>query len=269
MPIIRITDARDPRILDYRDVPDPELLEQRGLFVAETRMVVRALLASARFRVRSLLLTDATLESLDDALRCATDRLPVYVCSKSLMQPISGFNLHRGCLALGERGVPMTPAELIASLPAARLLVVLEAVTNADNIGGVFRNVAAFAADAVIIGPRCCDPLYRKAIRVSIGATLRIPFASSREWPGDIETLRRSGFTLVALTPSEEAVDLRSFAAGRVSGKLALLVGNEGEGLSPEVQALAHVRVRVPIAAGVDSLNVATATGIALERLWR
>jgi len=275
MPIIRITDPADPRIADYRSVPDPELLRRGGLFVAENRLVVRALLGSSRFRTHSLLVTDAALDSLRDLLRAgagesspAIDGLAVYVCPKALMEPIAGYPIHRGCLAIGERPPALAVDALLAALPGARLVVALEALTNADNMGGVFRNAAAFGADAVILGPRCCDPLYRKAIRVSIGASLRVPFANAAGWPEDLERLRRAGFTVVALTPSSDAIDLGEFATGDAPSKIAVLVGNEGDGLSDAAQGSADVRVRIAMAPGVDSLNAAAATAIALHRLW-
>ncbi len=289
MPPIRIQDAADPRIADYRNVPDADLLRRRGLFVAENRLVVRTLLASARFRTRSVLVTDAAYDSMRDALGPIERSVPVYVCPKSLMEPISGFHIHRGCLALGERPAPVSTADLLRALPDARRMVVLEAITNADNMGGIFRNAHAFATDAVIVGPRCCDPLYRKAIRVSIGGTLVVPFAvegvgaqldddssgtqvcncQSQTGPHWLEVLQRAGFTLVALTPAEDAVDLDDFAAGPRPDRIALVVGNEGEGLSEATQDACDLRVRIAMTPGVDSINAGTATGIALHRVFR
>jgi tRNA G18 (ribose-2'-O)-methylase SpoU len=149
-------------------------------------------------------------------------------------------------------------------------IVVLEGISNADNVGAVFRNARAFGVDGVVVGPGCCDPLYRKAIRVSIGAALEVPYASVGP-PGfvtDLLTLKRAGFMLVALTPAADAVDLDSFAAGPRPERVALVVGNEGEGLSADALRASDVRVRIAMAPGVDSLNVSTATGIALHRLW-
>jgi tRNA G18 (ribose-2'-O)-methylase SpoU len=303
MPIIPVTDAGDARIADYRNVPDPELLRRRGLFVAENRLVVRALLASARLRTRSVLVTDAAFDSLQDVLAPLQDVLPIYVCPRALMEPISGYDIHRGCLALGERPAPLSVGQLLGTLPHARRLVVLEAMTNADNVGAIFRNARAFGVQGIVVGPRCCDPLYRKAIRVSIGATLEVPYATSEgpkvrtsegrtaavaagaapAPPGtggpasaglhaglhpDLLALKHAGFTLVALTPAPDAVDLNDFAASPRSDRLALLVGNEGEGLSAETQRAADLRVRIRMAPGVDSINASTATGIALHRLW-
>jgi tRNA G18 (ribose-2'-O)-methylase SpoU len=287
MPIIRIDDAADPRIADYRNVPDPVLLRRRSLFVAENRLVVRPLLASARFRALSVLVTDAAYTALRDDLAPFEPTLPIYVCAKSLMEPVSGYNIHRGCLALGVRPDPVPIGGLLASLPGARRLVVLEGITNADNVGAVFRNARAFGADGIVVGPGCCDPLYRKAIRVSIGATLEVPYAvpcvgppgfspvadrgaaPAAAWPAGLLELERAGFTVVALTPAGDAVDLDTFASGPLPDKIALLVGNEGEGLSAGAQGASDVRVRIAMAPGVDSLNVGTATGIALYRMSR
>ena len=145
----------------------------------------------------------------------------------------------------------------------------LEGVSNADNVGGVFRNAAAFGAGGVVLSPTCCDPLYRKAIRTSMGATLHVPFArvGARDWPGTLERVRAAGFTLVALTPREPSETLDRFAARGAASRIALLVGTEGAGLTPSAEAAADHRVRIPIGVGVDSLNLAVATGIALHAL--
>ncbi len=293
--LIRITDPTDPRIADYRNVPDPELLGRRGLFVAENRLVVRLLLESKRLRTRSVLVTDAAYDAMRETLAAVEDHVPVFVCPKQMMEAISGYNIYRGCLALGERPGPMSVPALLAALSGARLVVALEAIGNADNVGAVFRNARAFGVDAVITGPACCDPLYRKAIRVSIGASLVVPYAVSERrtvrapeqetrdpasagspdvspdttWADDLATLKAAGFTLVALTPARQAVDIEDFVGAGLPAKIALLVGHEGEGLSPEAQRLADVRVRIRMVPGVDSLNLATATGIALHRIFR
>jgi tRNA G18 (ribose-2'-O)-methylase SpoU len=151
-------------------------------------------------------------------------------------------------------------------LDTARLVIVLEAVANADNVGGVFRNAAAFGADAVLLSPSCCDPLYRKAIRTSMAATLQVPFARVADWPRGLETLEARGFTIVGLTPRASGQSLDNFAVSRPA-RVALLAGNEGLGLSRESEAAVHQLVRVPIRSDVDSLNLAVAVGIVLSRL--
>lgn len=259
---------------------DGVLLRGAGLFVAEGRLVVRQLLTRSRFRARSVLVTEAARRSLDDLLGEAT-ALPVYVVPQAVMNEIVGFNIHRGCLALGVRPDPASVADLIpASSVDARgdvfgtetcalsRIAVLESVSNVDNVGGIFRCVAALGGHAVVIGPGCGDPLYRKAIRTSIGATLVLPFASPTAWPEALHDLAAAGFTLAALTPAAGAAPLEDVAADlRARARVALVVGAEGEGLSAAALACAHLRVRIPMAPGVDSLNVATATAIALYRI--
>ena len=265
MPVVPVDDVDDGRLTDYRTVSDPLLLRERGVFVAESRLVVRELLAHPRFETRSLLVTEAALESLGDLLETRDDDLPIYVGARQFLHRIAGFDVHRGCLALGLRPARLADVSL-PQLPAARRVVVLEDVGNPDNIGGIFRNALALGAECVLLSPRCCDPLYRKAIRVSIGATLRLVFAYIDDWPEGLERLRAAGLTLVALTPEATATDIAELAS-RQPQRVALLLGTEGPGLSGAAKARADVRVRIPLAPGTDSLNVATAAGIALHRL--
>ena len=187
------------------------------------------------------------------------------MCDTDEFAAITGFNLHRGCLALAER--PTRCARLTTWCGSADLLLVLEGVTDPDNVGSAFRNAAAFGA-SVVLSEACCDPLYRKAIRTSMGSVLRTPYARMRDWPRDLAALKSEGFTLVALTPREDAIDLAEHARRRQHAqRMALLVGSEGPGLTAEAEAMADVCVRIPISAEVDSLNLATATGIALYHL--
>jgi tRNA G18 (ribose-2'-O)-methylase SpoU len=261
MPVIRIDRFDDPRLAAYRSVSDAELLCSHGWFVAEGRLVVRRLLESEH-RVESLLVNDASLRALQPELTALAHDVPVYLCDTSDFPAITGFNLHRGCLAVAQR-----PAEtpLVDVVQHASLVLVLEAVSDADNIGSAFRNAAAFGACVVLSGT-CCDPLYRKAIRTSMGSVLRTPYAHAPSWPADLDVLKRLGFTIVALTPREGALDLRAYTA-QPHTRIALLVGSEGAGLSAEVEAMADIRIRIAIRADVDSLNLATATGIALYKL--
>ena len=266
MPIEPIDDPRDPRLRDFHAVPDPVLLRRRGLFVAESRFVVRELLAHPRLATQALLATPAALDSLGDLLDASTlETLPVYVAPPPVLKQVTGFRVHRGCLAIGERPSPATDADLPA-LATARLVVVLEQVGNPDNLGSIFRNAAAFGAPCVLLSPGCCDPLYRKAIRTSIGATLRIPYGEMTEWPDGLDRLRAHGYTTVALSPEQDADELQALAAAPPH-RTALVLGAEGAGLSDEAVARVDRRVRIPIADGVDSLNVATAAGIALYAL--
>lgn len=265
MPVHRIDDLADPRLADYRGVSDPGLLSRGAIFVAEGRQVVRILLRESGLTTRSVLVTETALAALRDVLEPRRDDLDTYVVSRGCIEELTGFNIHRGCLAVGERPPRVELAELLSKLPGARRLVVLERIGNADNVGGIFRNAAAFGAEAVVLGEGCCDPLYRKAVRVSMGAALRVPFARAR-LPAACGALRSAGFVAVALTPERDAEDIGTFAA-RAPARIALLVGSEGEGLSAEVLSRTDVRVRIPMAPGIDSLNVSTAAGIALHRL--
>jgi tRNA G18 (ribose-2'-O)-methylase SpoU len=264
MPVERVDGPSDPRVAEYRNLPEPELVRVRGLFIAEGRIIVRRLIEDGRHRFRSVLVNEAAQRDLEDVLSSIADSVPVYVCDGSDFRGITGHDIHRGCLALVERPIPCLVDPLLA---VARTVVVLEAVANADNVGGVFRNAAAFDVDAVLLSPTCCDPCYRKAIRTSMAATLRVPFARLDEWPEGLRRLGAHGFTIVALTPGQSSQELDVFAAEACPRRLALLVGAEGAGLTREAEALADVRVRIPMRAGVDSLNLAVATGIALYRL--
>lgn len=265
MPIVPIDELDDPRLEDYRNVPDPVLLRKRGLFVAESRLVVRELLSHQRLVTRSVLATPAAYDSLRDLLTDRTDNLAVYVASHQFLQNIVGFNVHRGCLAIGERPAPVTDRTLPA-LTTGQLVVVLERVSNPDNVGSIFRNAAAFGANGVLLSPGCGDPLYRKAIRTSLGATLRIPYGEVDDWPEGLTRLQELGFATMGMTLDPDAVELDAVVADAPT-PIALLFGTEGTGLSDEAAALLDYRVRIPIADSVDSLNVATASGIALYLL--
>jgi len=262
----------DRRVADYRNVPDPVLLKQRGLFVAEGRLVVRHLLAGHHYAVRSVLVSAAALENLRDVLETRPE-IPVYVAPVDVLSGIVGFNMHRGCLAICQRPAGATVAATLASAASARLIVVAEQIGNADNMGGLFRNAMAFGAGAVLLSPNCCDPLYRKAVRVSIGGTVRVPSAVIEDWPSGLTALKQAGYTLVGLTPDARARELGEWAFHeRRPARVALVVGHEGFGLSDAALALTDVRVRIEMVAGVDSLNVAAAAGIAMyacSGLWR
>jgi tRNA G18 (ribose-2'-O)-methylase SpoU len=262
LPIERITDALDPRLADYR-VPRDVDHRARGIFVVESRLAVRQLLQSPRFATRSVLTTAATLEGLRDVLEDQAAAGPVLVTSPEIIREVVGFKFHRGCLAVGERGVPLAPGELIEPT-GVRTVLVLEGLVDPENVGAVFRNALAFGADAVLLAPGCGDPLGRKAIRASAGGTLRIPFASLHDWPRELVQLRMAGYELMALTP-DGATDLAELGRSHsLARRVSLLLGCEGYGLSESVRKEATLTVRIAMAAGVDSLNVATACGIAL-----
>ncbi len=265
---IAIESVDDQRVGDFRIVSDPALMRERGLFVAEGRLAVERLLAS-RFRAHALLLTAGALARLEPALaacRGGDGGLDVYLADSARLRQITGFRFHRGCLALGMRPGGSVDGERLAAGPS-RPLVALEGVSNPDNVGSIFRNAAAFGAAGVVLSPTCADPLYRKAIRTSMGTTLTLPFRVAGEWPDALRRIRASGARLVALTPDCRAQDLETFAARPSDAPLVLLLGNEGDGLSGPALDLCDERVRVDIEPAVDSLNVATAAAIVLQRL--
>jgi tRNA G18 (ribose-2'-O)-methylase SpoU len=270
-----MTDARvviidgidDPRIAEYRDIADHDRLLAQGLFVGEGRLVVERLIDD-RVPIRSLLLNRAAFTALEPRLTDLSRETQTFICATEDFEGLTGYPIHRGCLALAERPAPRLLDDV---LTRARSLVLLENVGNADNVGGVFRNAAAFGAGAIVLSHGCADPLYRKAIRTSMAATLRVPFSVvpfADLWTAALSRVRVAGFQLVALTLRPDAVDLETWVAGRDGERVALLLGTEGAGLNAESEALADVAVRIPIRSGVDSLNVSVAAGIALYRCF-
>lgn len=271
MRALTLDDIHDPRLTPYSGVSSPESLRDRGLALVEGRLIVRRLLAAGRVRFRSLLLNDAAFRALKDVLE-REERPDVFVASPPLIEAITGFHIHRGCLAIVER-----PAALAVSAltPTMSFVVVLERVTDTDNVGVVFRNAEAFGVDAVVLSPGCGDPFYRKAIRTSSGATLTLPSVVADSWPNALLELRAAGFAVVALTPDRGAATIGEFVeTPAASGRVALLFGTEGDGLTNEALAFADARVRISMhsphtreAGWLDSLNIATAAGIALHRV--
>ena len=264
--VVRVETLEDPRIADFKNIPDPVRLRERGAFVAEGRFAVRRLIADSCFRVRALLVTATALESLKDTLSDAPV-FPIYVASRSWIKEIGGYDFHQGCLGLAERPDPETPAALLDRLDRRRPVVILEQVGNPDNIGGIFRNAAAFGVSAILLSPGCCDPFYRKAVRTSIATSLLIPFAVVDDWPDGLEVLHRRGYDLVALTPDADATCMADYWFSERGRSTALMLGNEGDGLSSLALAIADARVRIPLEPAVDSLNVATTAAIVLHRL--
>jgi tRNA G18 (ribose-2'-O)-methylase SpoU len=251
-----VDDVADPRVDDFRDLTAadrrPDRPGGRGLVIAEGVVVVRRLIDSP-YPVRALLGVPRRLAELDLS---AVDA-PAYAVDADTMARIVGFHLNRGVLAVADRA----PTPSVAQLAAGRLVAVLEGVNDHENLGAVFRNAAALGVDGVLLGPRCADPLYRRSVRVSMGHVLRVPFAALPEpWPGSLDALDH---TVVALTPAADAVPLA--AAGLTGRRVALLLGAEGPGLTEEALRAAHLHVRIPMATGVDSLNVATAAAVAFH----
>lgn len=255
----------DPRLAWYRGVADPELLRAGGRFVAEGRSVVARLLADPRWAVESVLVTPPALAWLRTAVGRRLDGVPVFVVSLEELRGLAGYNIHRGCLAIGLRPAPL-PIETVLSSAGERAVALgLEGLADPDNVGACFRNAAAFGACAIVADRRCADPFYRKAIRTSMAAVFQVPFTRIPAWPDRLAWLRKMGWTSVALVAGQGASELNEVApALRRSGRVLLLVGAEGAGLEAATVAEADVVVRIPMAPGVDSLNVATAAAIAL-----
>lgn len=278
MPVIAITSLDDPRVAPYHAVADPGELRRSGRFIVEGRLVVERLVRlvsqapaeASHYIIESMLLSEATWTAMAPSLS-QFDTLPIYVCPGAEFKRLAGLNLHRGCLAMARRPNVRALEPLLAH---ARTLLVLEGVGNPDNIGGIFRNAAAFGVDAVLLAPGCGDPLYRKAIRTSMGATLSVPYADLSAWPSGLVSLRAAGFLVLALTPGAHARAIGELAAVLMGSpsdsrarRVALLLGAEGPGLSPEALDHADHCVRIPTTGDVDSLNVAVACGIALSHL--
>lgn len=258
MQLVDVTDADDPRLADFRNLTDADVRpDRRGIVIAEGVNVVQRLVTSP-YPIRAVVGVPARL----DALRAALEPLEVtvYRVDKWTLSAAVGFRVTRGVLASADRPPPAEPAELVR---VARRVAVLEGLNDFENLGGLFRNAAAFAVEAILLDPQCADPLYRRSVRVSMGHVLHVPFATlPGPWPQSLALLR--DFTLLAMTPDVAAVPLREVP---VPDRWALLLGSEGPGLSVAALAAADVRVRIPMAAGVDSLNVATAAAVAFERL--
>jgi tRNA G18 (ribose-2'-O)-methylase SpoU len=258
--IIPVEDAADPRLEPYRDIRERDLVGRRGGIIAEGEVVLRVLLRARRHAVESVLIADKRLGPLAPLLGQLAPETPVYVAPQAVLDGIAGFHLHRGILAFGRRSPDPGPGELLQR--AGSLVLALSGIGNHDNMGGLFRNAAAFGAGAVLLDAGCCDPLYRKAVRVSVGAALAVPFARLPRGTDLVGLLEEHGFEVLALSPSGSS----PLAGLRRPPRAALLLGAEGPGLAPEVLARA-LTVSIPMAGEFDSLNVATACGIALHHL--
>lgn len=266
-PHVAIDDPADGRVADFLALNDPDLRRLRersdgadgGFFVAEGVLVIRHLLRSP-YRLRSLLVTPQGLAALEGELDGV--RAPVYLVPQQVMTDVAGFHFHRGALAAADR-LPVSD-DVMDVVGHSELVVMAEGVNDNENLGALFRNAAAFGAGAVVLDRTSADPLYRRSIRVSMGQVLRIPFTRADDTPGAVRRLQASGYEVLALTPSHDAMDVREVAPRSYQ---ALLVGAEGPGLSEASMAVADLRVRIGMATGVDSLNVATAAAVALHHL--
>ena len=260
-PVLDITDPADARVDDFRDLNSvdrrPDLPSGKGLVIAEGVLVVQRMLAS-RFTPHAFLGTDRRLAEL--ARDLSGVEAPFYRASAEVMADVVGFHLNRGVLAAARRAPELGLAQ---TLDEARTVAVLEGVNDHENLGSIFRNAAGLGVDAVVFGAGCADPLYRRAVRVSMGHALLVPFARALDWPKDLNTLRDKGFRLLAMTPDPQAATLADAMQSLADEKVAVLVGAEGPGLTETAMRAADVRVRIPMSRGTDSLNVATAAALA------
>jgi tRNA G18 (ribose-2'-O)-methylase SpoU len=263
--LTEVDDAEDPRLADYRDLRDVELRKhleaEHGLFLAEGEKVVRRAV-EAGFTPRSFLMAPRWLDGLRDVL--ATSDAPCYVVSEDLAERVTGFHVHRGALASLERR-PLPSLDEV--LERARTVLVLEDIVDHTNVGAILRSGAALGVDAVLLSPRCADPLYRRAVKVAMGAVFSLPWTRVEDWYDALPSLSSRGFTTVAMTLAEDAVPLDAAVAGL--DRVALVLGGEGHGLSPRWQASADRRAVIPMREGIDSLNVAAAAAVACYALQR
>src|SRR5665811_2312879 len=271
VPIYPVTDPADERLADYFRLTDVALRRRlepaAGLYMAESSTVIRRAVAAGH-RPRSFLMAQRWLPDLADLLDAvgAGDGgdVPVYVGELDVLEAITGFHLHRGALAAMHRPALRPVADLLAGArdgAGARRVAVLEDIVDHTNVGAIIRSAAALGVDAVLVTPRCADPLYRRSVRVSMGTVFQVPWTRLEEWPAGLEELRAAGFTVVALALADDAVSLDELAAD-LPERLALVLGTEGDGLSSHAVAAADVVVRIPMAGGVDSLNVAAASAV-------
>lgn len=274
MPVFRITDPNDPRLEDYVGLTDVVLRSRhepsKGLYIAESASVIERAL-SAGHRPRSLLMAERWLEPMTDVLARAgagdDGDVPVFVADSDVLNAVAGFNVHRGALASMHRPPLPSVRDVLAGLPTpGARIVVIEDVVDHTNVGAIFRSAAALGAAAVLVSPRCADPLYRRSVRVSMGAVFGVPWTRMPDWPSGLDELHSAGFTVAALALSFDAVDLDEWAA-TAPARVALVLGSEGDGLSREAISGADVVVRIPMSADIDSLNVAAASAVALWAL--
>jgi len=261
---ILIEDPEDPRIAAYRDIRERDLVGREGKFVAEGKTVLNVLFANARMEAESVFLRENRVDGMTELLAKIPADVPIYVGSGAVMDQIAGFHMHRGVLAIGRRVDSPSVEELLDSLPDEALVVALAGIANHDNMGSIFRNAAAFGVDAIVMDQGSCDPLYRKAIRVSVGAALKVPFAREGSAEAMVDALMARGFDVLAMSP-QGALDMADVKPGN---RTALLLGAEGPGLPPHLMERLTT-VRISMRTDFDSLNVAAASAIALHRLWR
>lgn len=257
--IVYIEDPADDRLEAFANIRERDLVGRAGKFVAEGKIVLSILLDTPNYEVESVLLLDLRISANADLLAKIPEQVPVFVVRQEVMDAITGFSVHRGILAIGKRRSAPTMAELVANPPEDCLIVVLSAISNHDNVGSIFRNAAAFSAHAVLLDGLCCDPLYRKALRVSVGGVLTVPWVKGGSVDDIVEALIGQGFKVAALSPSGKL----TIGALPKTGRRALLLGSEGHGLPASLLNRLQT-YKIPMSEQFDSLNVATASGIAL-----
>ncbi len=266
MHVVPVSDPSDPRLRDYLALTDVALRRvsepAEGLYLAESAKVIQRAI-TAGHRPRSVLLQQKWLDELAPLLDPFD--VPVYVADPELLERVTGFVMHRGALASMQRPPLLPVAEVLAD---ARRVVVLEDIVDHTNVGAIFRAVAGLGADAVLITPRCADPYYRRAVRVSMGTVLQIPWTRLDEWPRGADQLHDAGFEIAALALDDDAIDLATYAK-HPPDRVALLLGTEGDGLSRAGRDAADTVITIPMSRGVDSLNVAAASAVALWALRR
>jgi tRNA G18 (ribose-2'-O)-methylase SpoU len=263
--IVPVDGPADPRVAPYLNVRERDMVGRRGEFIAEGEVVLNVLLGGeSRCRASSLLVAENRLRGLKRMIETLDASIPIYAAGQALMDSVVGFHIHRGILAHGLCPPDPGAAELLAGLPRRALVVALFGIANHDNMGGVFRNAAALGADAVLLDSACCDPFYRKAIRVSVGATLRTPFARLGPEDDALDLLGRAGFEALALAPDAQ----EPLAGIARPDRVAVLFGPEGPGLDGSILDRART-IGIAMAPGWDSLNVAAASAIALHELTR
>lgn len=272
MPRILVTDPDDERLADYNRLTDVALRAKhepaKGLYIAESSTVIRRAVAAGH-RPRSFLMAPRWLADLEDVLASVgagpDGDVPVYLGEPDVLEGVTGFHLHRGALAAMHRPVLAPVADLLRGArggDGARRVAVLEDIVDHTNVGAIFRSAAALGVDAVLVSPRCADPLYRRSVRVSMGTVFQVPWTRLPSWPASLADLAADGFTVAALALAHDAVTLDQLVADAPE-RLALVLGTEGDGLSAGAVAAADVVVRIPMAGGVDSLNVAAASAVA------
>ncbi|HEX3908041.1 MAG TPA: RNA methyltransferase [Mycobacteriales bacterium] len=263
-PVVEIHDVTDDRLADYRDLTDVALRTKiegpHGLFIAEGARVIERAIATG-YQLRSVVMTPEWLERTEPSL--AGSDAPIYLAAEPVLRELTGFHVHRGALASVHR---QAPPDLATVLSGARRIALVENLVNHTNLGAVFRAATALGIQAVVLSPSSADPLYRRSVRVSMGAVFTLPYARATSWPGDIERIRETGFTVAALTPAPGAVSLDEVVVAD-GDRLAVMIGTEGPGLSDAAVTAADFSVRIPMSPGVDSLNVAAAASVAFWAL--